>query len=393
MIKFNFQEYCSGCGACRNICPTGAIQMESRQDGFYYPIIDDHTCVGCNLCERVCPHLHAQEHRIQDSAIPHTWLYASKDNDAKKRSASGGAFYELAKGHIQHGGAVCGCAWDDDLSAKHIIGRELKDIQRMQGSKYVQSDVNMCYKQSLELLKQGVPVLFSGTPCQCVAMHNMVTTSNEANLRDKLTTVAVICHGISAPSVWESCKRWMEKQQGSRLVEVNFRDKSKEGYKKSYCRYEFANGTVVYLPTFLPSSKFIEATLVYNLGIRKSCSHCDCKGLTQACDLIIGDWYAEYQGEGEMGTSCVVACTENGRLRVQQTLVHSRQFEYEQVLNHNAFIENSVKLTQKRDEFMELYTTNDDIWDEVERFYPSKYPLKKFLIQCGLYHIVKRWIG
>lgn len=45
---------CTGCMACRNVCPRNAISVKEI-DGFDYPQINENMCISCNLCEVVCP--------------------------------------------------------------------------------------------------------------------------------------------------------------------------------------------------------------------------------------------------------------------------------------------------------------------------------------------------
>ena len=40
---------CSGCTACKSICPKGAISMIEGYDGFLYPEIDQSKCIDCGL--------------------------------------------------------------------------------------------------------------------------------------------------------------------------------------------------------------------------------------------------------------------------------------------------------------------------------------------------------
>ena len=38
-------DKCTGCMACRNICPTGAIKIKINSKGFEYPDIDKNICI------------------------------------------------------------------------------------------------------------------------------------------------------------------------------------------------------------------------------------------------------------------------------------------------------------------------------------------------------------
>ncbi|UZT05992.1 Coenzyme F420 hydrogenase/dehydrogenase, beta subunit C-terminal domain [Clostridium sp. LQ25] len=386
MINYDFELYCCGCKACYLACPVNAIEMIKDNNGFEFPKVNRKKCINCGKCDKLCPHYDGTEKNKEECIS--AWLYSSPDRELKKKSSSGGAFFELAKQTLNNNGFICGCVWDESLKAKHIIGNSIEDLQKMQGSKYVQSDLGDTYKKVLELLKSGNEVMFTGTPCQVTAMHNFVVNSGYSNLRKNLINISIICHGISAPEVWTNYKRWLEKKYCSQLVAVNFRDKSKEGYKKCYSRYEFKSGKVIYLPTYLPSSKYIEASLVYNLSLRNSCSNCDCKGITETSDIILGDWYAEYKGKGSMGTSCIAAFTEKGKETVINRLQGLRNIDYTKIVELNSFIEKSVTMGLRRNEFLEK--NNIDIWDDVEKYFPPKYKIKKILIKLRLYNFLKK---
>ena len=63
MIDLKRKEDCCGCAACRDKCPTQAIQMKEDEEGFFYPVIAEDQCVGCGQCEQVCPVQHAENHQ------------------------------------------------------------------------------------------------------------------------------------------------------------------------------------------------------------------------------------------------------------------------------------------------------------------------------------------
>lgn len=392
MINFDFGKNCSGCGACYNVCPVSAISLISNDEGFLIPEIDLDKCISCGKCDKVCPHLNRktnEESSMND--VKGVWLYASKDSEAKLASSSGAACYELSKAALKKNGVVVGCVWDEKLRAVHAVSCDENDLKKTQGSKYVQSDTGNIYKDVAEYLKSGQFVVFTGTPCQATAMNNYVLALENGKYRDSLITIAIICHGVASPMAWESYKKWTMEKEGSPLIKVNFRDKSREGYKKSYCRYEYQSGKVTYLPTYLPSSKYIEATLVYNLAMRDSCTHCDCKGINTGIDLIIGDWYAEYTGEGKLGTSCIVAFTELGKLYAENNLEGLRKFSYEKIVEDNVFIEKSIKPSVNKERF---FREIEDYryWEKVEELYPPKYKYKKMLVKMGLYGFLKKFL-
>ena len=37
------------------ICPVKAIRMKEDEEGFEYPLIDEHICLNCKKCTMVCP--------------------------------------------------------------------------------------------------------------------------------------------------------------------------------------------------------------------------------------------------------------------------------------------------------------------------------------------------
>lgn len=44
-------DTCVGCGACKDACPVGAIDL--NEEGKM--VIDPNTCISCGTCAAVCP--------------------------------------------------------------------------------------------------------------------------------------------------------------------------------------------------------------------------------------------------------------------------------------------------------------------------------------------------
>lgn len=387
MINFDFDKNCTGCQACFNVCPKNAIEMVDDEKGFKVPRINKKKCINCGLCEKVCPFLNRNNH-LKENEI-RAYLYSSSNVKDAKNSSSGAAFYDLACSIIKHGGYVAGCVYDENLMPYHIVSNNICDIQRMQGSKYIQSDIKECYKEIKQKLIAGKTVLFSGTPCQCRAVSLYFNNYSNGKYRNNLIIVGLICHGIASPKVWKSYKTYLEEEENEKLINVNFRDKTKKGYKRSYCKYTFESGKNVFYPTYFPGSKYIESTIVYNLGLRNSCSACVCKGIDKGCDIILGDWYEANKGKGKYGTSCIVTMSNLGLKVVKESLIEIQPIGITEIEKKNSFIIKSVKQNINNGAFF-AHLEDKDFWKNVEKYYPPKYKYKKILIKIGAYGCLKK---
>ncbi len=50
------ENYCDGCALCVDVCPYGAITLETRADGEGKVIrVNKAQCKGCGLCQGTCP--------------------------------------------------------------------------------------------------------------------------------------------------------------------------------------------------------------------------------------------------------------------------------------------------------------------------------------------------
>lgn len=93
MISFNFDEYCCGCGSCKNSCPVNAIAMKANFEGFLMPEINKEICINCDKCDKVCPYentkVDIEKFSLNDFDNKKAYLYYSSKSE-RKDSASGG---------------------------------------------------------------------------------------------------------------------------------------------------------------------------------------------------------------------------------------------------------------------------------------------------------------
>ena len=54
IIKLKDKIHCTGCSACCDICPVNAITMQSNNEGFLYPNINEDICIKCGKCMKIC---------------------------------------------------------------------------------------------------------------------------------------------------------------------------------------------------------------------------------------------------------------------------------------------------------------------------------------------------
>lgn len=184
---------CSACGACVNICPKGAIKLEKNSEGFLYPVIDQDKCINCGACKKKCPVLN---NKSFDDKFVKCYDAKSKNSDIRMKSSSGGIFSHLALEFIHNDGIVYGVTMDN-MKAKHVRVSSEKELIKILGSKYIQSNVGFVYKEVLGDLDNGKKVLFSGTPCQIMGLKSFLKKGYS-----NLYCVSVICHGVMSDLFW-----------------------------------------------------------------------------------------------------------------------------------------------------------------------------------------------
>ena len=225
MIKFDssHDKYdCCGCRACEQVCPKQAIVMETDDEGFLYPKIDACKCINCGLCNKVCPI------EVGNISVEHPLaVYAAQyqNNKVLNNSSSGGIFSLIANYVFSKYGVVYGAAFDDDMYLQHIRITDIEELNKLRGSKYVQSDIEDTYKQAKTDLENGALVYFTGTPCQIQGLK-LFLRKHYANL----LTTDLVCHGTPSYKVFANTLREIEAKKHGRIYSYLFRDKSVGGW-------------------------------------------------------------------------------------------------------------------------------------------------------------------
>jgi len=365
---------CTGCGACVSICPKGAIAMQPDEEGFLYPAVDGEKCVECDLCEKRCP-----AGKVMQENKPCVYGAQHKDEAIRKQSSSGGVFTALARGMLQSGGVVFGAAFDEALRVEHIGAFDETELAAMRGSKYVQSDAADAMAHAASLLERGIPVLFSGTPCQVSGLKARVGKKHE----EKLLTVDFVCHGVPSPGVFASYLRELEQKKGQRVVRYTFRDKRK-GWKDFSAVATFEDGTEhVGQQTTEP---FLYGFL-QNLYLRPSCTQCtSLRGSHHVSDITIADlWGAQTlcpHHDDDSGLSLVFANTKKGRQALEAAGAQLIMFPFadtDKLLRVNPSIEIPAKAHEKRRAFFSFYQKHGFDSEHVMKLLAGPGPLERIV--------------
>ena len=367
MIQIDDKRKCVGCGNCSEACPIHCVSMSEDEEGFFYPIVDTSRCINCGKCHDVCPVENNVFPSPQSSRIIGAY---HRDTALRMNSSSGGIFPALSSFTIMHGGVVYGAALVSPHKVSHIRISHLEDLAKLQGSKYVQSDISNIFSKILEDLNVGRQVLFSGTPCQVKALH-LYLQKPFANL----LTVEVVCHGVPSPLVFS---KYMD---ACHAHSFQFRDKG-----RSWVDYdtiiELRNGK---FKTEKASHNLYMRAFLQNITIRPSCSACPAKSFTSKADISLGDFWGVRKTAPELfddlGTSLVFLHTPKAISAwegIKKDLVFEELSDKKEIIASNPCIDKSSALSAKRVSF---FSEMQDVQIEklLRKYTIQKQPLKHHL--------------
>lgn len=297
---------CTGCSACLNICPTGAISMVTNSEGFFVPHIDSEKCINCGLCNKVCPSLNKIT-KFNQYSVPKVYAGWNKDEKIRLKSSSGGVFSVLAEYTLDKGGFVCGASFGKRNELKHIIISKRVELKKLRGSKYLQSEIGYSLIKIKSLLEKDKHVLFCGTPCQTAGLRSFLKKDYE-----KLLIVDIVCHGAPSPMVFKKYLEEIEKEGNKSVTEINFRDKS-TGWKSYSFTLSGKNKTL--LKERFEENIFFEGFLK-NLYLNNICTSCPYSQFPRYSDITLGDYWGiegfKKELDDEKGVSVITINNEKG---------------------------------------------------------------------------------
>ena len=377
-----FKNKCFGCGACCGICKKNAITMHEDEEGFFYPKINSELCDNCGLCEKICPSLNKSKTYESNSSNPDCFALMASDS-IREKSSSGGAFTLFANYIIDNQGYVCGASFLPNGNVVHTIVNSKNDLDKLRGSKYIQSDTRNIFKEIKRLLSNNKIVLFVGTPCQVAALNNFLIKKYE-----NLFTIDLLCHGVPPQKVF---KKYLSEtlQDGDLFYHTSFRDKIK--------------GWGVYATTTTTTGKkyyggnasndpFLQA-FIKNMCLRPSCGTCPFTSTQREGDITIGDFWKVERFDKRLndnkGTSVVLLNNKKGHFlmeAVKNSAIVFTQVPISYASYFNITLKVPLKQHPNRKAFFRLLSQGKSLRDTTE--YCKKYKYDCAIMNFWPYHNV-----
>lgn len=389
---FKSNKDCCACGACVNICLKQAIQMQEDENGFLYPIIDNDKCIKCGLCIKTCA---LQNNKLKNTPLK-TYAAQSHNTDLKK-SASGGIFASLAVNVLKDGGVVYGAALENvngKLICRHIVVNSVTDLEKLQGSKYIQSNIGNIYQAVKKNLLENKIVLFSGTPCQVDGLRAYLGKQYE-----NLYCIDIICHGVPSNKMFQDYIETLEKKYNDKIIDFKFRDKTK-GWGLTAKGYTAKGYTAIIQANVSSFYYYFLKSYIY----RDSCYSCKYACKNRCGDITIGDYWGIENAHPEVlknnsvldyrnGVSCLIVNTEQGKKLIEKYKDDLKLIEsdFEKAAEENRQLNRaSVCNVEKRDEILNLYSKSG--YESVENSFRKIRILNmvKNLLPVWMKNVIKR---
>ena len=349
--------------------------MVPNKEGFLYPEMNNLFCNDCGLCRLVCPELKACD--SSSSVTPNVYACGNKDEAIRLQSTSGGVFSARAQIVLDQHGVVFGAAFDETMKVKHTAVCDNMDLGKLRGSKYVQSDIGTTYKDAKKYLQQGKTVLFSGTPCQVVALKSFLGKDN-----NRLFTCDLLCKEVPSPGLFANYVDYVQSNYNNRLMSINFRAKT-YGWGMTSTLALFCDGKQVRL-------RNLNNSFMYGFGhgitIRPSCYRCSYTKVHRYGDITLGDFWGignsiPFHHSTQKGISLILVNSQKGQRLINEC---SQQIRYELRLLEEAKNGQGTSLSHPLSE----PKNREQFFIDYKRLKYKKLA-KKYLIDKGLRGLIK----
>lgn len=382
---------CTGCMACYNACPKQAIRIEKDHEGFLMPCVDKTQCIGCKLCEKSCPIVSP----VVEQGEKTPKVYAAWHQEDRRKSSSGGAFSAFVRKTLENGGVVYGAAFDEKLHLRHIEVADIKGLEALRGSKYLQSEIGDIYRKVKVRLVEGRNVLFCGTPCQVAGLR--------AYLRKPyahLLTIDLACHGVPSEAVFHSYLKKLENRLGFAEKGLNIKNyefRRRDGWGLAPSISTMSSCQSLYGVDALYMEAFNESAI-----FRGSCYHCPFAKIPRIGDITLADFWGigrhgkPFKHSTTKGVSLIICNSKQGETAINElgedTFKEERTLKEALIENHNLIGASLINV--KRDKIIASFLNENLTLDDIDKKYhlvdrSLKGRIKMLSLKTGMFDLCK----
>lgn len=371
---YNSTSDCCGCGVCMGACPKNAITMQQDKYGMLYPIIDQSKCINCHLCINTCKF---KDNNSSKTVNQIALAAYNTDFNQSYLSTSAGIFAAIAENFLKDG-FVCGAGMrikDGQVFVEHILIDNLNDLKKLQGSKYVQSDITKCLNQIKEKLVNGKKVLFSGTPCQVANVRSLFKKYSS-----QLYTIDIICHGVPSQHFFNDFLNNYQRKYKFSLNHFEFRSK-KYGWGLTGMIEGKTNKNEYFFKKITPVNTSYYKLFLDGEIYRDSCYNCPYANTSRIGDLTIGDYWGVEKYDPQLlvenggtfnkkfGISCILINNDNGKRIMDDygTKIKYAEVDIDNISKINTQLRHPSTYSRKRKYILNEYANHG--YKNIERFF------------------------
>lgn len=305
LTHHHMSRLCVGCGICKGICSTNAINLKVS-NGIFTVNFDYSRCVECNLCINVCPALHNFYRKKPTTydvlgRIEKIFFGYSTDNSIRYNAASGGVItslilYLLRKKIVDK----VFVTKMDGFTATSFLTNNENDVVSAQGSIYFKTFSLRILNKLLSNLKKGKRICVVCLPCQITVLKKVLR-----GFMDKLYFISPICSHVN--EFWylqHIIDKYLPKN--AKPLAIGPRKDGWPGEIKI-----FFNSKDALKELAIPSPKFWGILPMLNISSPLGCLLCT-DHLASSADIVTGDaWHPKFEGKNSPGVSIII--TRNPR--------------------------------------------------------------------------------
>ena len=375
-LDFSYDDFCAVLNkfADRSVIGDGLNRLKSTSEDILWKAIEEienngYTPIG-NHYESRCKYLYGY----------------TKQDDIRRKSSSGGLFYELSQVILEDGGVVFGACYDKEMHQVVHKSTEETSIENMLKSKYVESKLGDTYKKIETYLKDGKKVLFCGTPCQAAGLYNL-KEKKWSRYKNQLFILDFLCEGVPSYKIFQEYIKDSENKSEKEIETIEFRSKS-YGWNVHCMKIQYKDGTSRIIPSF--SDSYMHTFIMDLTMNRRSCYACPFREKKYS-DVTIGDFWkvsnVDKSCVDNKGVSAIFVNPEAGNILIEKARknLYIKELEDRDILQMEQHLDTSLYL-DKRNNFYTEFLSNG--YNSAIRKYSTYFQNRGIVDKLKL---IKRW--